>query len=154
MEAALKAVADGTEEAFVGNLATSSYLAKANGITNLKYLKMETDETQFLFFAVRNDWPILVGILNKALADISEAEKLRSTTAGSGSNKKPTIQVIKIAGIIGAVVAIIFAVSAYWIIRLKNEVRVRKQVEAQLKIAKEEAEYANHIKSLFGANVS
>lgn len=155
VEAALKAVADGTEEAFVGNLATSSYLAKANGITNLKYLKMETDETQFLYIAVRNDWPILVGILNKALADISEAEKIEINNRWIGvEHKTDYTRVIKIAGIIGAVVAIIFAVSAYWIIRLKNEVKVRKQVEAQLKIAKEEAEYANHIKSTFLARMS
>ena len=35
VEDALRAVSDGTESAFVGNLATSNYLAKSHGITNL-----------------------------------------------------------------------------------------------------------------------
>lgn len=155
VEDALKAVANGKEEAFVGNLATSSYLAKANGITNLKYIKMNSDETQFLYFAVRNDWPILVSILNKALADISETEKIEINNRWIGvENKVDYTQVIKIAGMVGAIMVIIFAVSAYWIIRLKSEVKVRKQIEAQWKIAKEEAEYANQVKSSFLARMS
>ena len=36
VEEALQAVSDGTEIAFIGNLATSSYLIKSLGITNLK----------------------------------------------------------------------------------------------------------------------
>ncbi len=155
VEAALKAVADGKEEAFVGNLATSSYLAKANGITNLKYIKIQPDETEYIYFAVRNDWPILVGILNKALADINEAERIEINNRWIGvEHEVDYTQVIKIAGIIGAVMAIVFIVSTYWIVRLKAEVKVRKQIEAQLKIAKEDAEYANHVKSSFLARMS
>ncbi len=155
VEEGLKAVADGKEEAFVGNLATSSYLAKANGITNLKYVKMEADEKQFLYFAVRNDWPLLVSILNKALADINEEEKIAINNRWIGvENKVDYSEVIKIASMIGAVIVLIFGVSFYWLVKLRREVEARKRIEAALKIAKEEAEYANHIKSAFLARMS
>lgn len=155
VEEALKAVADGEETAFIGNLATSSYLARVSGITNLKYIKMDVDESQYLYFAVRDDWPVLAGILNKALADISEAEKIRiyNRWIGIGSKADYT-EVLRIGGIIGAVVVIILAVSAFWIVRLRSEVKVRRQVEAQLQVAKEEAENANHVKSSFLARMS
>ena len=44
VEAALRAVSNGTEIAFVGNFATSSYLAKSLGISNLKYFPIAVSE--------------------------------------------------------------------------------------------------------------
>lgn len=162
VEDALRAVADGREIAFVGNLATSNYLIKSNGITNLKYVKIQSQEEQSLYFAVRNDWPLLVSIINKGLAGITEAEKINIDNQWIGvENKIDYGAIIKIAGIIGIVLAIIFIVSLYWIVKLKKEVKIRKRTEAALKISKEEAELAraeaelaNHIKSTFLARMS
>jgi len=155
VEDGLRAVSDGEEEAFIGNFATSNYLAKANGITNLKNVKVESEEKQFLYFAVREDWPILISILNKALADITQEEKINIDNRWIGlENKMDYTQIIRIVGMVSGVIAIIFLVSLYWIIKLRREVKVRKRIEEALKIAKEEAEYANDVKSAFLARMS
>lgn len=88
VEEALQAVADEKEVAFVGNYATSSYLIKSNGITDLKYIKINTEENQSLYFAVRNDWPELVSIINKSLASITEEEKITINNRWIGIDKK------------------------------------------------------------------
>ncbi|KAF1084011.1 Virulence sensor protein BvgS precursor [Sporotomaculum syntrophicum] len=76
VEAALAAVATGTEKAFIGNLATTNYLIRANGMTNLRFVSFEAEKQQALYFAVRKDCPELVSIFNKAMDTITEGEKL------------------------------------------------------------------------------
>lgn len=154
-EAALKAVADGRENYFVGNLATSSYLIKTNGLTNLKYIQITTDEKQYLHFAIRKDWPELQGIINKALDSITEAEKIEINNRWIGiENKADYSEFIKSIALIGAIIAGVFLISLYWIMRLRREVRERIKAEEALKAAKEEAEVANQIKSSFLARMS
>lgn len=155
VDEALKAVADGRETAFVGNLATSSYLIKSTGITNLKYIAIATEEPQSLYFAVRNDWPELVSIINKALADIDEEEKIAINNKWIGIEKHVDYsEIIRIVGIIGAVIALILVVSSFWIIRLRKEIAIRKKTQEELEIARDEADRANQIKSLFLARMS
>ena len=158
VEEALQAVSNGTESAFVGNLATSSYLIKSNGITNLRYVPImtdERDENQSLYFAIRDDWPELVGIINKALGSIGEEEKIAINNKWIGVQENVDYStIIRIIGIVGAVVAIIFSVSFFWIFRLRQEIKKRKKTQEDLKAAKEESERANQIKSLFLARMS
>ena len=155
VEDALRAVASGEETAFIGNLATSNYLIKSYGFTDLKYIKMKDEEEKSLCFAVRSDWPILVGILNKALAGITEEEKLSITDKWIGVDENTDYgRLIKIAGMVGAVIAFALMVSFFWILRLRKEIIKRKEIEDELKIAKDEAESANQIKSLFLARMS
>jgi len=70
----LQSVSFGTVDAYVGNIATATFYIEEAGITNLR-LAGNSDFFINLSFAVRNDWPELPGILNKALARISEKEK-------------------------------------------------------------------------------
>ena len=154
-EAAIKAVADGRETYFVGNLANSSYQIKTNGFTNLKFIQINTDEKQYLHFAVRNDRPELVSIINKGLASITEAEKMEINNKWIGiENKADYGEIIRTIAIISAIILGIFLVSLYWIIKLRREVAERIRVQEALKVAKEEAEVANHIKSTFLARMS
>ncbi|MGV8058921.1 MAG: hypothetical protein AB2L12_13010 [Smithellaceae bacterium] len=76
VEAALTSVANGTETAFLGNLATTHYLINSTGLTNLKFIAFESDKQQPLFFAVRKDWPELVSIINKGLATITQEQRI------------------------------------------------------------------------------
>jgi signal transduction histidine kinase/DNA-binding response OmpR family regulator len=152
---ALQAVSAGREEAFVGNLTTSVYLARANGITNLKYVSIYTDKPQELYFAVRNDWPQLISILNKALRSIDTEEKVAINNKWIGVQKETDNSgLIRVLVIIGAIIMLVLTVSLFWIIRLRREIAIRKKTQEELKAAKDEAEQANQIKSLFLARMS
>ncbi|HSN65591.1 MAG TPA: transporter substrate-binding domain-containing protein [Fusibacter sp.] len=154
VDEALAAVSDGREAAFVGNFATSSYIIKSEGITNLQFVNIEDQIQQGLHFAVRKDWPELVSILDKALANITSEEKIAINNTWIGVESKTNYEdIIRIALIVGAIVVLIFLVSTYWIVKLRKEILQRKQTEEALQIAKNEAEQANHIKSTFLARM-
>ncbi len=155
VEAALTAVATGTETAFIGNLATTNYLIRSTGLTNLRFVAFEAEKPQALYFAVRKDWPELVSIFNKAVGAITESEKLAI------NNKWIDLQtdidygpIIRILSIIGAFVAIVMIVSFFWIARLRKEVEHRKRIQMDLERAKREADEANEFKSSFMARIS
>ena len=158
VEAALHAVSNGTEIAFVGNFATTSYLAKSLGVSNLKYIPIDvsaSDLSQSLHFAVRKDWPELVSIINKALASITTQQRTQI------NNKWIDVEgavdytfVLRVIGIAGLTLAAVLAVSYFWIIRLRKEIAKRKKAQEELTIAKEEAVSANQVKSLFLARMS
>ncbi len=158
VEAALRAVSIGTEVAFVGNFATSSYLAKSLGISNLKYFPIEDstkDPSQSLHFAVRKDWPELVSIINKALASITKQQRTEIT------NKWIDVEgavdysyVLRVIGIAGLILVAVLTASYFWIIRLRKEVAKRREAQEALMVAKEEAVSANQVKSLFLARMS
>ncbi|MDP3815934.1 transporter substrate-binding domain-containing protein, partial [Pseudomonas sp.] len=74
-EAALRAVSSGRAEAYVGDMIVASHLIRALNLTNLE-LRGETGLSGSEFrFAVRRDWPQLVSLLDRALDDLSRAER-------------------------------------------------------------------------------
>ncbi|HWP21650.1 MAG TPA: transporter substrate-binding domain-containing protein [Candidatus Cryosericum sp.] len=158
VEAGLRAVSQGTELAFVGNMATSSYLARQNGITNLKYFTIDPapgDPSQTLHFAVRKDWPELVSIINKALASITTEERTAINTKWVDVEATVDYQdLLRGIGVGVGILALVVMVSYLWIIRLRKEIAKRKKAQEELVLAKEEAEQANQVKSLFLARMS
>lgn len=155
VEAALTAVADGTETVFVGNLATTNYLIKSTGLTNLKYVAFEAEKQQGLYFAVRNDWPVLIGIIDKTLATITPEERIAINSKWVGVDVEPDYgPIYQMVMIVSGVIITIWLVSIYWILRLRREIDKRKKIQRDLEIAKQEAEAANNIKSSFLARMS
>ena len=63
-------------DAFLSVTSTASYLMSELGLMNLKFIG-STGLSLDLGFGVRKDMPVLVSILNKALASITEEEKLK-----------------------------------------------------------------------------
>jgi len=154
-EEALKAVVDGRETIFVGNYANSSYIIKTNGYTNLKSIPINTEDKQYLYFASRSDWPILQSIINKGLASITREEKITIDNRWIGVQESADYTaIIRIVALVSAILAGIFLVSLFWILRLRKEVAERRRIEVALQSAKEEAEFANFIKSAFLARMS
>jgi len=155
VESALTAVATGTEKAFIGNLASTNYLIRMNGLTNLRFVSFEAEKQHSLHFAVRKDWPELVSIINKALNSISVSEKLAITNKWveleTDLDYRP---IIRIAAIAGSLTAVVLIVSFFWIARLRKEIKRRKQIQLDLEKAKHEADKANNFKSLFMARMS
>ena len=158
VEAGLRAVSNGTEIAFIGNFATSSYLAKSLGISNLKYVPIDDgtiDPAQSLHFAVRKDWPELVSIIDKALASITTQQK--TEIQNKWINVEGAVDfgyVLRIIGIAVGILVAVLLVSYFWIIRLRKEIAMRKRAEEESTLAKEEAVAANQVKSLFLARMS
>jgi|GEM_PF-626344 len=70
----LRSLSGGSVDAYVDNLGSISYATQKLGLANLK-VAATTPYSMDLAMGVRKDWPQLVGILNKILPAISEAEK-------------------------------------------------------------------------------
>jgi|GEM_PF-2108962 PAS domain S-box-containing protein len=74
VQTGMRKVSFAMDDAMIENLATATTCIEKEGITNLK-VAGETGYSSRLSFAVRNDWPELRSILDKALASIDPAEK-------------------------------------------------------------------------------
>jgi len=70
----LEKVAVGYADAHIANLAAASYLIEKNGLANLKIAAPTEYKTYNLHFAVRKDWPELIGILEKAIASFTRED--------------------------------------------------------------------------------
>lgn len=70
----LQKVAFGEVDAAVCILPVAAYEIQAGGITTLK-IGGKLDKVFRQGFGIRSDWPIFVGLVNKALASMSEQEK-------------------------------------------------------------------------------
>jgi two-component system sensor histidine kinase/response regulator len=155
VEAGLTAVATSTERAFVGNLATTSYLVRLHAMTGLRFVSFEAEKQQALYFAVRRDWPELISILNKALDSIPQAERTAINNKwielDTHIDYGPLIRTLSI---IGGLVAVALGVSGFWIVRLQREIQHRKQIQIDLEQAKREADKANEFKSSAMARMS
>ena len=74
-EEAIFSVSEGRSDVFVGNENMTGYTINRKGIVNLQMTRLAGAEGKNLYFAVRNDWPELVSIINKGLASMSEKER-------------------------------------------------------------------------------
>ncbi len=91
VEEELLALSNGEIHAVIGNLAAPSFIVKQLQLANLKVAFPLPGGPKELFFAVRNDWPELVAILNKVIDQLSPSEKysiLRRWVDGAGSLDK------------------------------------------------------------------
>lgn len=155
VEEALLAVSNDREDAYIGNLATAVYLAKQSGITNLKYINLDSDQKQTLHFAVRKDMPILVGIINAVLEDITLEERMVINNRWIVTESHTDLsRILRIIAFISLIIGLILLVSLYWIIKLRAEIKARKKLEGELIVAREAAERANSVKSAFLARMS
>lgn len=155
VEVALSAVATGSEKVFIGNIATTNYLIRTTGLTNLRFVSFEPEKEQSLHFAARKDWPELINIVNKALKSISQAERLEISKKWIDLETQTDYgPVIRVFAIVSSLIAVGIIVSFFWIRRLKKEIHHRKLIQKDLEEAKKDADEANELKSSFLARMS
>ncbi|WP_332447823.1 ATP-binding protein [Sphaerochaeta sp.] len=148
VEAALLAVNQGEEVAFLGNEATSVYLSRTLGLTELRFIPITEGGKQELHFAVRNDWPLLASILQKGLNAISESEFSEILNRWIRYEVKPDyLPFLRITFAIGSIFLIMSAVSLFWAFRLRKAVKEKD-------LAQKEAQTADQEKSRFLARIS
>ena len=76
LQEALIELSSGKVDALVGNVASATYWIRKLNLTNLKIASKVSDNVQNLYFASRNDWPLLQSILQKGLNSITPAEQI------------------------------------------------------------------------------
>ncbi|WP_419657926.1 transporter substrate-binding domain-containing protein [Desulfosarcina variabilis] len=135
LQEALRAVSEGSADAFVGNIASATYWIRKQHLTNLKVAAPVSYEVQKLHFAVRKDWPTLVGIIDKGLSSISLAKEDKIRKKWIDVEYKPglnpgDIWKYMLKGLGGALF-ILIAILA-WNYQLKKEIVKRKKVEQDL----------------------
>ena len=94
---ALEAVARGEAYAYGGNRAVATYLMTSEVMVNLKVHGQLGFPGSILAMGVRKDWPMLRSILEKALADITIAERQEIVGRWTGTNdtRRPAIELSK-----------------------------------------------------------
>ncbi len=126
--AALRGVSLGLADTYVGDIATTSWYARQEGLTNLRVAGeyRPPDPRQFrLAIGVRNDEPVLRDILNKGLAMITPEEKEAVISRWISSDLQPRpfdtrIFLILIAG--SGLLLLIVGVTLAWNRSLKRAV--------------------------------
>ena len=140
----LAALAAGRADVTLGNPAIVSYLTEKNGLTGITPVAEFGDAVlDDIYFAVRKDWPELARILDAGMQAISEQEK-RAIRArwyrepqiqGWGSGEVWRLLLTIVLPLVGGALFV-----GYWVLRLRREIRQRREMEAQLRRATREAE--------------
>jgi len=130
----LESVASGEAEAYIGNLATSTYIINKYNLTNLKVASPAPFDNHNQAFVVRNDWPELKSILNKAI------KATPPSTLSGLRNKWFNVQFeygiskSTFRNWIGAILGFSLAAGlffSYWIFALRKQITKRKIAEQE-----------------------
>jgi len=138
-EEALRALSKKRIDAFVGDLASITYITQKLGLTNLKIVTT-TPYKYELGFAVRKDWPDLVNILNISLGAIPDLEKAdiqHRWTHVRFERRVEWTPVLKVIIPIMILAGLILLTFVRWNRKLTREVNERKKAEAQLRDTEE-----------------
>jgi signal transduction histidine kinase len=139
-EEALIAVSQGKADANIGNMAAAAYQIQKNNLSNLKIATSVSNQINSLYFAVRNDWPEFVSIINKGLTSLTDEEEnsiRRKWTTVRFEHGIDVAFIAKIAIQVGVVVLLIFGTILIWNRRLKkaeNNERAAKEKAEQTSI--------------------
>ncbi len=130
----LQAVASGEADAYIGNLATSTYIINKHNLANLKVACPAPLGNHNQAFVVRKDWPELVSILNKAIQGIpaSKLTELRNKWFNMQFEYGiSTTDFLKWISLVIGICIIILLFFVRWNQRLKKEIDERKQAEEE-----------------------
>lgn len=135
----LEAVSLGVADACIINLAAASHYIEKKGLTNLKVAAYLDWEGLHLSMGVRKDWPIFLGIVEKAMADIPpEAhEQIRSKWVFLDGQGMDTAVVVRWGLGIGAAVLLLFIGVVAWNWRLKHVILEKERAESKLRQSRE-----------------
>ena len=134
-ETSLENVAFGRADANVTGLISGSYLIRKNNWTNIKVAAPTPYPNTVFRMAVRDDWPEFAAIIDKALHAIDQDarnEINRKWIAVRYEYGIDTKSVIKRLLIVGGISAVVILIILSWAIRLRLEIKKRKETENSL----------------------
>jgi signal transduction histidine kinase len=120
---ALRAIASGVGDAYVGDLVNATFMIAQHGLSNLKVVAPTNFPIQGESMMVRKDWPELVTLTNKVLDTLTEQEKqsLREKWFSVRFDYGYWRTVAIYASILGVVLLLGLILFWFWNKRLKNE---------------------------------
>ncbi|MBT4769233.1 MAG: transporter substrate-binding domain-containing protein [Rhodospirillaceae bacterium] len=140
IEEALLALSQGEIDAVIGNVAASTHTIQRINLTNLKVAAPVSSKPNTLHFAVRQDWPELVALIDKAIATVSPTEKLTIKKKWLGVRYEHGVDVpyvLRAALLSALVIGLILLVFTAWNRRLRKEIEQRKEAEIKLEKSRE-----------------
>ena len=149
---ALELVKRGKAYAFLAHMAVGMHYI-ANYYPNTLHVAGKVNYNFEHMILVQKDEKILLGIINKVFASMSESERLAIKNKWIHVEVKEAVDYAPFYEVALVLALLIFA-TMYWNRKLAKEISERKKIEKQLAKAKEEAENANRAKSRFLANMS
>ncbi len=127
----LEAVASGDIYAYVGNVVVASFYIGKMQIANVR-VSGETPYSNSQSMAVRDDWPLFAGILQKALDAIPDSDRSAIFNRWMSIKYEYATDYTLIWQIL-ILVMLVLALFLYWNRRLAREVDRRKRVEEQIR---------------------
>jgi|GEM_PF-2214592 len=132
IEHALRLLAEGEVDAFVGNIITTTHYLNKLGLSQIKVVG-ETPYRYDQSMAVRKDWPLLISILDKALKALSQEEHNAIQQRWMPVTFEYEADYSWLWKPFSAI-ALIIVIMVYWNRRLAREVEARKETELALKV--------------------
>lgn len=126
---ALLTVATGQADAYIGNLAVSNYFIRANQLHNLVVAAPTPFGMHSQGMAVRKDWQVVAGLLDKGLATMTAEERIRIDEKWGVIEFKQQVDYTLVWQILAAA-SFILLVFFYWNRKLTAEVSRRRHAEA------------------------
>lgn len=130
VQEALSLVAEGMVDAYIGDAASASFTIKQQGFANLGF-SGQTGYQSDSCFAVNKAHPEFLSILQKTLDSIPQAQRDSIVNHWLGLTVNPGISLEALAQYL-AMTAIFLLLIAYWVIRLRQEIKARRMSEAKL----------------------
>lgn len=150
----LRQVSLGSADVAIENLATATYLIEKYGLTNLKVAAPASYQNYSLSIAIRNDWPELLSIFNKAIAAIPPEkhneirQKWIAVRYEHGIGAK---DIVKWVLLVCAIATALLAGFYWWNRKLAQEIQERKKAQSEKeKLIVELSAALNEIKTLRG----
>lgn len=146
---ALKSVVSGEADAYIGGNILACYLIQKHQLINLKIAGVSDHPPDPYMYAVRKDYPELLGILNKAIASITREEHediLQKWSRVQVGYRPDWREFIRRAAGITAIFLIILGITLYSNRRMKKEISERIKAEDSLRESENQfrAMFENH----------
>jgi len=136
LKESLLALSNGKVDAFVGNVASSTYWIRKMNLTNLKVAAPVSQDLQSLHFAVRNDWPELTGILQKGLDSVSDKQRRKISEKWLLLEYEPVVDYWLVGQVSVGFVLLLIMISL-WNVQISRQKKVIQLAENEALIANE-----------------
>lgn len=149
MADAFKQVSEGGADAVITNLPNASFISKTRGYTNLKIAGVMPEHFA-MRYAIRRDWTDLQGILDRAIASLSEADRQALVHPWIRLDYAQVIRwdiVWKVALIVFTILGTIIGAVLYHNRRLQRELAERIRLQGEVEQAHNELVRLNEEKS-------